>query len=49
MVSMAIISKEVEVIQSSVGSQEISVDQIFSANKPDNPLVKWVLIAQWDQ
>jgi len=45
---MAIIMKEVVVIQSSVGSQETLVDQIFSVNKLDNPLVNWLLIAQLD-
>jgi len=48
MVSMAIITKVVVVIQSSVGSQEISVDQIFSVNKLDNPLVNLLLTAQLD-
>jgi len=38
MVSMAIITKDQEVIQSSVGSQVILVDQMFSVNKLDNPL-----------
>ena len=45
MVSMAIITKDQEVIQSSVGSRETLEDQIFSVNKLDNPLVNLLLIA----
>lgn len=49
MVSMAIITKEAAATPSSDGSQVISVDQIFSANKSDNPLVKLVLNVLLDQ
>lgn len=44
-VSMVIIMKVAVVIPSSVGSQEISVVQIFSVNKSDNLLVKFQLSA----
>jgi len=40
MVSTAITTQEVEATQLYVGLLEISVVQIFSANKLDNPSVK---------
>ena len=48
MVFMAITTKEVVAIQSSVGSRETLEDQIFSVNKLDNPLVNLLLIAPLD-
>ena len=45
---MAITTKEVVAMQSSVGSRETLEDQIFSVNKLDNPLVNLLLIAPLD-
>lgn len=46
MVSMAIITKVAVATPLPVGSQEISVVQIFSVNKLDSPLVKLLSNAQ---